>query len=166
MTKFIKFIQDSDLATGILLLIIASISYAGVDEGIWEGYGYIDWVFPIMSSFLLFFISAVYLFVGSLKIMKGNTNNDLKIDKSEIPSIINVVVYSILLFVYLVLLYVFGFWFASILLLWSGIAYFKGEKNIASISKSLGIALLTCLIAYVVFTYIFWVPFPESRVFM
>ena len=105
------------------------ISYAGVDEGIWEGYGYIDWVFPIMSSFLLFFISAVYLFVGSLKIMKGNTNNDLKIDKSEIPSIINVVVYSILLFVYLVLLYVFGFWFASILLLWSGIAYLK-EKRI------------------------------------
>lgn len=166
MKRFLKIIQDSDFATGLLLLIIASFSYGGVDEGIWDGYGYIDWVFPIMSSFLLFSISAVYLSVGIIKILKGITNNDLKIEKSQIPSIINVTVYLFILFIYLILLYIFGFWIASILLLWSGIAYFRGEKNILSISKSLGIALLTCLIAYIVFTYVFWVPFPDSRVFM
>lgn len=166
MKRFLKIIQDSDFATGILLLIIASFSYGGVDEGIWDGYGYIDWVFPIMSSFLLFTISAVYLSVGVIKLAKGTINNDLKIEKSQIPSIINVFVYLLLLFTYLILLYISGFWIASILLLWSGIAYFRGEKNIRSISKSLGIALLTCLIAYIVFTYVFWVPFPESRVFI
>ena len=90
MIRFLKIIQDSDFATGILLLIIASFSYGGVDEGIWDGYGYIDWVFPIMSSFLLFAISAVYISVGIIKLVKGNINDDLKIEISQIPSIINV----------------------------------------------------------------------------
>jgi hypothetical protein len=62
MKKFLKIIQDSDFATGILLLIIASFSYGGVDEGIWDGYGYIDWVFPIMSSFYyLQYLLYIYL---------------------------------------------------------------------------------------------------------
>lgn len=165
MIRFIKLIQDSDFAAGLLLLFVASFSYAGVADNIWEDYGYIDWVFPLMSCFLLFSISAVYLVKSSIKIVKGTTISDLKIDKSEIPSIINVVVYTLLLFCYLVLLFVFGFWAASILLLWSGITYFRPEINRSSIVKSLIISIITCVVAYIVFTHIFYVPFPQSRIF-
>ena len=165
MIRFIKLIQDSDLATGLLLLFVASFSYAGVADNIWEDYAYIDWVFPLMSCFLLFSISAVYLVKSSIKIVKGTTISDLKIDKSEIPSIINVIVYTLLLFCYLVLLFVFGFWAASILLLWSGITYFRPEINRSSIIKSLIISIITCVVAYIVFTHIFYVPFPQSRIF-
>jgi hypothetical protein len=35
MIRFIKLIQDSDLATGLLLLFVASFSYAGVADNIW-----------------------------------------------------------------------------------------------------------------------------------
>ena len=86
-----------------------------------------------------------------MKILLKNIDNDLKISKEEIPSIINVFVYSIILFFYLVCLFAFGFWPASLLLLWAGILYFRPEKNLNSIMKSLGIALITCLIAYIVF---------------
>ncbi len=112
--------------------------------------------------------ATIFLIKSVHKILLKNINNDLKISKEEIPSIINVFVYSIILFFYLVCLFAFGFWPASLLLLWAGILYFRPEKNLNSIMKSLGIALITCLIAYIVFSsgWLFYVPFPKSRIWI
>jgi hypothetical protein len=166
--KLLKYIQDSDVAITILLFAIAGLSFRGVPDNIWNDYLYIDWVFPLASSYILFIIATIFLIKSMRKILLKNIDNDLKISKEEIPSIINVFVYSVILFFYLVCLFAFGFWPASLLLLWVGILYFRPEKNLNSIMKSLGIALITCLIAYIVFSsvWLFYVPFPKSRIWI
>ena len=50
--KLLKYIQDSDVAITILLLFaIAGLSFRGVPDNIWNDYLYIDWVFPLASSY-------------------------------------------------------------------------------------------------------------------
>ncbi len=166
--KLLRYIQDSDVAITILLFAVALLSLRGVPDNIWDDYLYIDWVFPLASAYLLLMIATIFLIKSILKIAQKNTDTDLNIRSEEIPSIIHVFVYAIILFLYLICLYAFGFWPASLLLLWSGILYFRPEKNLNSIVRSFGIALITCIIAYVVFSsgWLFYVPFPKSRIWI
>ena len=60
--KLLKYIQDSDVAITILLFAIAGLSFRGVPDNIWNDYLYIDWVFPLASSYILFIIATIFYF--------------------------------------------------------------------------------------------------------
>ena len=68
--KLLKYIQDSDIAITILLFAIAGLSFSGVPDNIWNDYLYIDWVFPLASSYILFIIATIFF----IKSTKGNSN--------------------------------------------------------------------------------------------
>ena len=82
--KLLKYIQDSDVAITILLFAIAGLSFRGVPDNIWNDYLYIDWVFPLASSYILFIIATIFLIKSVHKILLKNIDNDLKISKEEI----------------------------------------------------------------------------------
>ena len=90
---------------------------------------------------------------------------DLTVTREQLPSVINVGFFCFFVLCYLFILFAFGFWVASPLLLWVSITYFNPDKSALSFAKSLLISLVACGVAYVVFTYIFYVPFPQSRLF-
>jgi hypothetical protein len=159
MPQISKILKDSDVITTILLLGISFIFYSG------SGANAKDWVFPLMATFSLFGISIFFLIKSILKIVSGTIVSDLEIETDQVPSIINVIFFSLFMFIFLFLLFAFGFWIASLALLWTSIAYFNPDKTLKTIIKSLLIAIISCLVAYVVFTHIFYVPFPESRLF-
>jgi hypothetical protein len=159
MPQISKILKDSDVITTILLLGISFIFYSG------SGANAKDWVFPLMATFSLFGISIFFLIKSILKIVSGTIVSDLEIETDQVPSIINVIFFSLFMFIFLFLLFAFGFWIASLALLWTSIAYLNPDKTLKTIIKSLLIAIISCLVAYVVFTHIFYVPFPESRLF-
>lgn len=159
MPQISKILKDSDVITTILLLGISFIFYSG------SGADAKDWVFPLMATFSLFSISIFFLIRSVLKIVSGTIVSDLDIESDQMPSIINVIFFSLFIFIFLLLLFAFGFWVASLALLWTSIAYFNPDKTPKTIIKSLLIATISCIIAYVVFTHIFYVPFPEARLF-
>ena len=159
MTKFFKLFQDSDFLTGILTLFIASFCYAGIGDDVK------DWVFPLMACYTLFSVSTVFLIKSLIKLFQNSIDKNVIILNEQIPSIINVIFFSLIVFGFLLALFAFGFWIASFLFLWASITYFNVEKNFSNSIKSLVISLIACGVAYVVFTHIFYVPFPESRIF-
>ena len=159
MTKFFKLFQDCDFLTGILTLCIASFCYAGVGDDMK------DWVFPLMACYTLFSVSTVFLIKSLIKLFQNSVDKNVIILNEQIPSIINVIFFSFIVFGFLIVLFAFGFWIASFLFLWVSITYFNVEKNFSNSIKSLVISLIACGVAYVVFTHIFYVPFPESRIF-
>ena len=159
MTKFFKLFQDSDFLTGILTLFIASFCYAGIGDDMK------DWVFPLMACYTLFSVSTVFLIKSLIKLFQNSIDKNVIILNEQIPSIINVIFFSLIVFGFLLALFAFGFWIASFLFLWARITYFNVEKNFSNSIKSLVISLIACGVAYVVFTHIFYVPFPESRIF-
>ncbi|CAI8357917.1 MAG: Uncharacterised protein [SAR116 cluster bacterium] len=159
MLQNFKLFQDSDFVTGLLLLVIASATYAGI------GSGAKDWVFPLMACFALFGISIVFFIKSSIKIFSKTNDKDLVVDKEQIPSIVNVVFFSLIVFGFLFVLFAFGFWIASFIFLFASISYFSPTKNIRGYANAFVISLIACSVAYVVFTHVFYVPFPESRLF-
>ena len=159
MLRIFKLFQDSDLLTGLLLLVIASLTYSGV------GSSEKDWIFPLMACYTLFAISIVFLIKSFIKIISKAIEKDLVIDREQLPSIINVVFFSLIVFGFLFVLFAFGFWIASFIFLFSSISYFNPIKNIRGYAKAFVISLVACAVAYVVFTHVFYVPFPESRLF-
>ncbi len=159
MLQNFKLFQESDFVTGLLLLVIASVTYAGI------GSGAKDWVFPLMACYALFGISIVFFIKFWIKIVSKTIEKDLVIDREQLPSIINVVFFSLIVFSFLFLLFAFGFWIASFIFLFASISYFSPSKNIGGFAKAFVISLIACSVAYVVFTHVFYVPFPESRLF-
>ena len=159
MTKFLKMFRDSDFVTGLLLFAIATISYSGTGDNMK------DWVFPLMASYTLFVISIAFLLKSALKVLNVKLMIDLTVTREQLPSVINVGFFCFFVLCYLFILFAFGFWVASPLLLWVSITYFNPDKSALSFAKSLLISLVACGVAYVVFTYIFYVPFPQSRLF-
>ena len=159
MLQNFKLFQDSDFVTGLLLLVIASATYAGI------GSGAKDWVFPLMACFALFGISIIFFIKSSIKIVSKTNDTDLVVDKEQIPSIVNVVFFSLIVFGFLFVLFAFGFWIASFIFLFASISYFSPTKNIRGYANAFVISLIACSVAYVVFTHVFYVPFPESRLF-
>ena len=159
MTKFLKMFRDSDFVTGLLLFAIATISYSGTGDNMK------DWVFPLMASYTLFVISIAFLLKSALKVLNGKLMIDLTVTREQLPSVINVGFFCFFVLCYLFILFAFGFCVASPLLLWVSITYFNPDKSALSFAKSLLISLVACGVAYVVFTYIFYVPFPQSRLF-
>ena len=159
MTKFLKMFRDSDFVTGLLLFAIATISYSGTGDNMK------DWVFPLMASYTLFVISIAFLLKSALKVLNVKLMIDLTVTREQLPSVINVGFFCFFVLCYLFILFAFGFWVASPLLLWVSITYFNPYKSALSFAKSLLISLVACGVAYVVFTYIFYVPFPQSRLF-
>ncbi len=159
MTKFFKLFQNSDFLTGLLTLIIATFCYAGIGDDMK------DWVFPLMAVYTLYSVSAVFLIKSLIKFFQNSIAQNIIILDEQIPSIINVIFFSLIVFGFLLALFAFGFWIASLLLLSVSISYFSVEKNSSSYIKSLVISLIAIGVAYIVFTHIFYVPFPESRIF-
>ena len=159
MLQIFKLFRDSDLITGLLLLFIASFTYAGI------GSSAKDWVFPLMATYTLFGISILFIVKSCIKVFTKTIKNDLVIEKEQIPSIINVAFFCMIVFGYLFVLFAFGFWIASFILLCTSISYFSPTKNISGYAKAFVISLIACAVAYVVFTHVFYVPFPESRLF-
>ena len=80
--KLLKYIQDSDVAITVLLFAIAILSFSGVPDNIWDNYLYIDWVFPLASSYIIFIIASVFLIKSIRKIILKNIDNDLKINNA------------------------------------------------------------------------------------
>lgn len=159
MTKFLNMFRDSDFVTGLLLFAIATISYSGTGDNMK------DWIFPLMASYTLFFISIAFLLKSVFKVLNGKLIVDLTLTREQLPSAINVGFFCFFVLCYLFVLFAVGFWIASPLLLWVSIAYFNPDKSARSFFKSLLISLIACGVAYVVFTHIFYVPFPQSRLF-
>ena len=92
MTKFFKLFQDTDFLTGLLTLAIASFSYAGIGDDMK------DWVFPLMACYTLFSISAVFLIKSLIKIFQNNIEKNIIISQEQIPSILNVIFFSLIVF--------------------------------------------------------------------
>jgi hypothetical protein len=153
--KFKQLIQDSDFVTGLVTFILANIAEQGA------GHDVKDWIFPLMAAHTLYACSLFFLFKSAIKFFRNNLETDL--NPGELRPIKDVTVFSVFVFIYLFIMYYLGFYVASLLLIWASIVFFTEEVDIRIIGKALLTAIIACIVAYVVFTHIFYVPFPKSH---
>ena len=147
---------DRDLLSALVLFFIGavSLSEAGTDVR--------NWVFPRLATYLILAIAVALIarvvFAAVMKrvpdIVRG-FNDDWII-------FIDLVVFCAIVLAYMFVMYGFGFWISSFLMLSLTSIYLTLDKTLRNIGLAMVVPLAACVLAYVVFLHIFYVPLPEA----
>ena len=83
------------------------------------------------------------------------------------PATAGIIVIDVLVFCAIVLAYILvmnglGFWLASFLMLSLASIYLTPQKTPRNIGLAIVVPLAACIVAYVVFLHVFYVPLPEA----
>ncbi len=126
--------MDRDLLSALVLFFIGgvSLSEAGTDVR--------NWIFPRLATYFILAVAVVLLTrVVFAAVMK------------HVPDI-----------VYMFVMYGFGFWISSFLMLSLASIYLTLDKTLRNIGLAMVVPLAACIVAYVVFLHVFYVPLPVA----
>ena len=120
------------------------------------GAGKYDWLFPVVLSYALGGLALVLVVRGLLG--KGERI-------SVVPAVlrgqgIDVAVFSILSVLYVALVRPVGFWIMSALTIFAAAVYLDTRRSTRGALISSVVAILTCVVAYLVLTRVFYISFP------
>lgn len=154
---------DRELLTALVLFGIGAVFL--VDSGA----NIKDWIFPLLATYLILGIAvALVVRVVFAAIMKRLPDTIHLTSEYRIP-FIDMLGFSLIVLAYLLVMYSLGFWLSSFLMLTLTSVYLtldKTEKNLEKQRKNIRMALVvplaTCVAAYLIFTHVFYVPFPEA----
>ena len=149
-------LRDKDLLTSVILFILGFVFWSNSGDDVK------DWIFPLLAAYLALGIAAL-LMAKAVFSVATNTAPDL-IDRLSDHRIvvIDILVFSAIVQVYILLLYGLGFWLASFLMLTATSLYLTLEKTRRGVLVAVLVPLGVCVLAYVVFLRIFYVPLPEA----
>ena len=80
----------------------------------------------------------------------------------ERVAFVDVFVFLVIVLAYMFTMFHLGFWLSSFLMLALGSLYLTLDKTRRNIGLALLAPLATCVVAYLIFTHVFYVPFPEG----
>lgn len=150
-------LKDRDLLSALVLFVIGAVSLAeaGTDQR--------NWIFPLLATYLVLAIGAVLalkVFVGALL---KRLPDAIEWGGDDSVVLVDLLVFGGIVLVYLFVLYGLGFWLASFLMLTLTSIYMTLEKTPRNLMLAVVVPAVACVIAYVVFLHIFYVPLPEAR---
>lgn len=148
---------DKDILSVLLLFIIGGValSQAGSDM--------MNWIFPRLAAYLILALG-VALLVQALVAAAMKRAPDLIDGIRENRTVfVDIVVFCAIIFVYMLVMYGLGFWLASFLMLSLTSLYLTLEKTPRNVMLAIVVPLATCVVAYVIFLHIFYVPLPQAR---
>ena len=142
-----------DLVCGLVMLAVVAVFLGNAGE---VGAGKYDWLFPVVLSYALGGLALVLVVRGLLG--KGERI-------SVVPAVlrgqgIDVAVFSILSVLYVALVRPVGFWIMSALTIFVAAVYLDTRRSTRGALTSSVVAILTCVVAYLVLTRVFYISFP------
>jgi hypothetical protein len=141
-----------DLMSGVFLLAIVAVFVLNAGDRA------LDWVFPLSLSYLLGAI-AVYLTIRGLLGFGDRTDTLLPVLRGRG---VDVLVFTVLAAIYVVLLRAVGFWTMSALMLFAGSVFLDPTRSRKRIALSAVVAVVVCLAAYLLLVRVLFVPLPPE----
>jgi hypothetical protein len=142
-----------DVVGGVAMLAVVAV-FIGK-----SGDGYLDWLFPEVLAYSLGVLAV-------LLIVRGLAGVGMKV--SLVPPLlrgegVDVGVFTILVVVYAGLVRPVGFWVTSTLMIVLGSTYLDVDRSWRNILRSLLVAVVVCVVAWLIMTRVFFVPVPRAR---
>ncbi|MFP6710488.1 MAG: tripartite tricarboxylate transporter TctB family protein [Rhodospirillales bacterium] len=147
---------DRDLLTALVLFCIVAVFWADPSVDVK------DWIFPVMAVYLLLGIAVALVARVVFQAFMKRLPDIINLAPEFRNSFIDVSVFFLIVLVYMFVMYGLGFWLSSLLMLSLTSIYLTLDKTRRNIRLALIVPLATCVIAYLVFTHVFYVPFPEA----
>ena len=147
---------DRDLLTALVLFFIGGVALFSAGNNIK------DWIFPLLAAYVILGIAvALVAHVVFAAIMK-HVPDIIHLAPEDRIAFIDVLVFFLIVLAYMFVMFGFGFWLSSLLMLSLTSIFLTLDKTRRNIKLALVVPLLTCIVAYFVFLHVFYVPFPKA----
>lgn len=149
-------IVDRDVVSALLLFLVGGIFQSQM------GTGMEDWIFPQVLTYLIISIGALLLLRVVLAALARRAPDLLRISREERGMVIDVVVFCVIAVTYMLVVNGLGFWLSSFLMLSLTSLYLTPQKTRRNVTLAIVVPLVACILAYIVFLHVFYVPVPTA----
>jgi len=151
-----KRLMDRDLLAGLTFFFIGSVAWANAGSDL------MNWAFPLLATYFILFAAAVLVARAVFAIVTERAADIISIGGEDTTVWLDVITFLVIALVYLLVMYGLGFWLSSFLMLSLVSIYLTRDKTRHNIMLAIVVPLATCVLAYIVFLQVFYVPLPEA----
>lgn len=149
-------LTDRDFLSALVLFIIGIVSLVN------EGDDLMNWVFPRLATYFVLFVAAVLAARVIFAQTFSREPDTISMSAEDRLVLVDVVVFLAIVLVYLLVMYGLGFWLASFIMLALASLYMTLDKTRKNVILALIVPLAICIVAYIIFLHVFYVPLPEA----
>lgn len=150
-------LMDRDFLAALLLFFIGSVSLAE------SGTDLMNWAFPRLATYFILFVAAVLVVRVVFAEVAERAPDIIRMSAEDRTVSLDVILFLLIALGYLLVMYGLGFWLASFLMLSLTSIYLTLDKTRHSVVLAIVVPLAACVVAYVVFLHVFYVPVPVAR---
>ena len=149
-------LMDRDLLAGVILFVIGSIAWANAGSDL------MNWAFPLMATYFILFAAAVLVVHAVFAAVTEGAADIISTSAEDRVIWLDVFTFLLIAVVYLLVMSGLGFWLASFLMLSLVSLYLTKDKTRHNVTLAIVVPLAACVVAYIVFMHVFYVPVPQA----
>jgi Tripartite tricarboxylate transporter TctB family len=149
-------LMDRDFLAGVILFIIGAIALANAGSDL------MNWAFPLMAAYFIMFAAALLVVRSLFGAVTQRALDVISIGAEDKTIWLDVLTFLVIALVYLLVMYGLGFWLSSFLMLALVSLYLTRDKTRHNVALAIVTPLAACVLAYLVFEHVFYVPLPEA----
>jgi hypothetical protein len=151
-----KRLVDRDLLTAFALSLVGGVAVTSAGDDVK------NWVFPLLAAYLLLSIAAALVVRVILAAIRKNVPDIVWLAEKDRAAFVDVFVFFSIVLGYMFVMHGLGFWLASFIMLSLTSLWLTQDRTRRNIRLALVVPLCTCIVAYLVFLHLFYVPFPKA----
>lgn len=150
-------LMDRDFLSGVVLFFFGTValSQVGIESPR-------DWVLPLLAIYAVLAIAAALFLRFLIVSVVKNAPDVIQLLRADKPIYTDVAVFCVIVFCWVLLMFGLGFWLASFFMLSAASLYMTREKTRKNLTMDVVVSLGACVMAYVVFLHVFYVPLPAA----
>lgn len=149
-------LKDRDFLSALVLFFIGAVSWSQAGGNVR------DWIFPLLATYLILAVAVILLARVVIGAMTGRAPDTIPREPGDRAVLIDLLVFCAIVLGYVFVMYGLGFWLASFLMLSFTSIYLTLEKTRRNLVLAVVVPLAACVVAYVVFLHVFYVPLPKA----
>jgi hypothetical protein len=149
-------VLDRDLVSGLVLFFIGGVALSamGTDPR--------NWIFPQVLTYLILFMGVLLVGRVLLGAVVKRAPDIMRSTREGRSAFVDLLVFCAVVLVYILVVDGLGFWLSSLLMLSVASIYLTPHKTPRNIGLAIVVPLVACVLAYLVFLHLFYVPVPEA----
>ena len=149
-------LMDRDVLAALVLFFIGSVALTNA------GSDMMNWAFPLMAAYFVMFAAALLVARAVFAAVTARATDILNVSAEDKIVWLDVFTFLLIALGYLLVMYGLGFWLSSFLMLSLVSIKLTHNRTRHNLVLAVAVPLATCIVAYVVFVHIFYVPLPEA----
>jgi hypothetical protein len=151
-----KRFADRDLLTAIMLFGVSALFSVGSSSDPK------DWAFPLLANYVTMGIAIVFLAKFVVALARKHVPDLIEMSADDRSSIMDVVVFQLIVLAFLFVMFGLGFWPSALITLILTSLYLTQERTTRNVRLAIIVPVCISIVAYLIFTQVFYVPFPEA----